>query len=79
MFKLQKCICLLAQIISGNISELAKKIDENNKKLLELKIRSFKEQNKQQKPDGKNKEKNLGIHTVKGKVRLLETSRFSQF
>ena len=79
MFKLHKFICLLAQIISGNISELAKKIDENNKKLLELKIRSFKEQNKQQKPDGENKEKNLGIHTVKGKVWLLETSRFSQF
>ena len=54
-----------------------KKIDENNKKLLELRIRSVEEQNKQQKPDGDNTEKNLGIHTAKGTVRLLESSRFS--
>ena len=70
---------LLAQIISGYISELAKKIDENNKKLLELRIRSVEEQNKQQKLDGENTEQNLGNHTVKGTVRLLEGSRFSQF
>ena len=56
-----------------------KKIDKNNKKLLELRIRSVKEQSKQQKPDGDNTEKKLAIHTVKGTVRLLETSRFSKF
>ncbi|KAL9981540.1 hypothetical protein ACROYT_G010251 [Oculina patagonica] len=35
-------------------------------------IRSVKEQNKQQKPDGDSTEKNLEIHTVKGKVRDLK-------
>ncbi|XP_078361544.1 tetratricopeptide repeat protein 28-like [Oculina patagonica] len=46
----------------------SKKIEKNNKKLLELRITSVKEQNKQQKPGGENTEKNLGIDTVKSKV-----------
>ena len=57
----------------------SKKIDKNNKKLLELRIRSVKEQSKQQKPDGDNKENDAAIHTVKGTVSLLESSRFPQF
>ncbi|XP_078360908.1 uncharacterized protein LOC144645270 isoform X2 [Oculina patagonica] len=47
-------------------------IDKSNNKLLELRIRSVKEQNKKQQPDGGNTEKNLGIDTVKGKVRDLK-------
>ncbi|KAL9981542.1 hypothetical protein ACROYT_G010254 [Oculina patagonica] len=43
-------------------------IDRNNKKLLELRIRSVKEQNKQQKPDRDNTEKNLESHAEKGTV-----------
>ncbi|KAL9981283.1 hypothetical protein ACROYT_G009964 [Oculina patagonica] len=47
----------------------SKKIDKNNKKLLELRIRSVKEQSKQlQKPDRDSIEKNLECHTVKGKI-----------
>lgn len=44
------------------------KIDKNNKKLLELRINSVKEQNKQWKPDGEKTEKNLESHIVKGAV-----------
>ncbi|KAL9981281.1 hypothetical protein ACROYT_G009962 [Oculina patagonica] len=51
----------------------SKKIDKNNKKLLELRIRSVKEQNKQQKPDRDSKEKNSECHTVKGKVGDLKS------
>ncbi|XP_078362819.1 uncharacterized protein LOC144646971 [Oculina patagonica] len=49
-------------------------IDKNNKKLLELRIRSVKEQSKQlQKPDRDSIEKNLECHTVKGKVGDLKS------
>ncbi|KAL9981278.1 hypothetical protein ACROYT_G009957 [Oculina patagonica] len=48
-------------------------IDKNNKKLLELRIRSVKEQSKQQKPDGDSIETNLEGHTVKGKVGDLKS------
>ncbi|KAL9981549.1 hypothetical protein ACROYT_G010265 [Oculina patagonica] len=47
-----------------------KKIDKSNKTLLEFRIRSVKEQNKKQKPDGDSTEKNLEIHTVKDKPLL---------
>ncbi|XP_078360894.1 uncharacterized protein LOC144645266 isoform X1 [Oculina patagonica] len=47
-------------------------IDKSNKTLLEFRIRSVKEQNKKQKPDGDSTEKNLEIHTVKDKVRDLK-------
>ncbi|KAL9981550.1 hypothetical protein ACROYT_G010266 [Oculina patagonica] len=47
-------------------------IDKSNKRLLEFRIRSVKEQNKKQKPDGDSTEKNLEIHTVKDKVRDLK-------
>ncbi|XP_078368263.1 uncharacterized protein LOC144652105 [Oculina patagonica] len=47
-------------------------IDKSNNKLLELRIRSVKEQNKKPQPDGGNTEKNLGIDIVKGKVRDLK-------
>ncbi|XP_078360918.1 uncharacterized protein LOC144645277 [Oculina patagonica] len=43
-------------------------IDTSNKKLLELRIRSVKEQSKQQEPDVENTETNLETHIVKGKV-----------
>ncbi|KAL9981289.1 hypothetical protein ACROYT_G009973 [Oculina patagonica] len=52
---------------------LTKKIDKNNKKLLELRIRSVKEQSKQQKPDRDSIEKKLEGHTVKGKVGDLKS------
>lgn len=50
----------------------SKKIDKNNKKLSELKMRCVKEQTKMQKPDGEKTEKNLESHTVKGTVRLWD-------
>ncbi len=54
-----------------------KKSEKNNKKLLELRNKSVKKQNKQQKPEGDSIEKNLEGHTVKGKVTLFESACFS--
>ncbi|XP_078362820.1 uncharacterized protein LOC144646972 [Oculina patagonica] len=48
-------------------------IDENNKKLLELRIRSVKDQSKQQKPERDSIEKKLEGHTVKGKIGDLKS------
>ena len=47
----------------------SKKVDKSNKKLLELRMRSVEEQNKQQKTDRENTEKKLETHTVKSMVR----------
>ncbi|KAL9981566.1 hypothetical protein ACROYT_G010284 [Oculina patagonica] len=54
-------------------------IDKSNKKLLELRIRSVKEQNKKQKPDGDSTENNSEIHTVKDKVDDLNCPNAKRF
>ncbi|KAL9953311.1 hypothetical protein ACROYT_G040709 [Oculina patagonica] len=58
---------VLKTIERGYISQL-EKIDKSNKKLLELRIKSVKEQKKRQKPDGDSTEKNSEIHIVKDKA-----------